>query len=141
MTKPTLKSFQKPALAALILLAMAWMPFALSAAGYGYNQPAPVPPAPDLKHESSILYGPPGSTWMVMDVFAPKIHANGKGIVFMASGGFFSGPKLLEAFRPTIQALAAKSGYTLFAVQHGSQPEDVVSGTILSLRAPFGSFA
>ena len=45
----------------------------------------------------------------------------------MASGGFFSGPKLLEAFKPTIQALAEMSGYTFFAVQHGPQPDFVVA--------------
>ena len=54
-----------------------------------------------------------------MDVFTPKANANGAAIVWVVSGGWFSGH---EAINPVAIDELLKRGYTVFAVVHGSQP-------------------
>src|SRR2546423_10432480 len=54
-----------------------------------------------------------------MDFFTPQ-KANGCGIVFMVSGGFFSSH---EAINPNFYKTFLDRGYTVFAVVHGSQPK------------------
>jgi acetyl esterase/lipase len=55
-----------------------------------------------------------------MDVFTPKEGANGLGVIWVVSGGWFSAH---EAVNPAIFAPLLKRGYTVFAVVHGSQPK------------------
>jgi acetyl esterase/lipase len=54
-----------------------------------------------------------------MDVFTPKKDANGKGLIFVVSGGFFSDKKMIN--NGFLKELLDR-GYTVFAVVHGSQP-------------------
>jgi acetyl esterase/lipase len=62
-----------------------------------------------------------------MDAFTPTRNARGQGILFLVSGGFMSNPQTLTFLTPLLQTLAERSGYTYFAVLHGSQPDFVVS--------------
>ena len=52
-------------------------------------------------------------------MITPKANANGVGLVFMVSGGFFSSHAAIQPvfFKPFLDR-----GYTVFAVVHGSQP-------------------
>src|SRR5207248_9841930 len=54
------------------------------------------------------------------DVFTPKANANGAGVIFCVSGGWFSDHNAIN-----INFLKGflKRGYTVFAVVHGSQPK------------------
>jgi len=55
-----------------------------------------------------------------MDVFTPKVKANGAGVIFCVSGGWFSSHDNVNpgSYQPFL-----KRGYTVFAVVHGSQPK------------------
>lgn len=68
-----------------------------------------------------VIYGRKYGLALTMDVFAPKDKekANGKGVIWCVSGGWFSakpgGVGLSKEF--------VDRGYTVFAVVHGSQPK------------------
>jgi len=69
--------------------------------------------------KTDVVYGRKDGMALTMDVFTPKKDANGAGVIWVVSGGWFSShgainPKFLETF--------TKRGYTVFAVVHGSQP-------------------
>jgi acetyl esterase/lipase len=71
--------------------------------------------------QDDVIYGRKYGTALTMDVFRPKQHANGLGVVFVISGGWFSSSDIddiVPAFRPLLGR-----GYTVFAVVHGSQPK------------------
>src|SRR5262249_9528526 len=66
-----------------------------------------------------VIYGRKYGLAMTMDVFTPKEKANGKGIIWCVSGGWFSA-------KPGGIGLAKEfvdRGYVVFAVVHGSQPK------------------
>jgi len=70
-----------------------------------------------------VIYGRKFGTALTLDVFQPA-KANGVGIVFMVSGGWFSSH---EAINPAFYRAFLERGYTVFAVVHGSQPKFTVS--------------
>src|SRR5581483_7956734 len=67
-----------------------------------------------------VIYGRKYGLAMTMDVFAPKEKANGRGIIFCVSGGWFSSK---ESINPGFVKEFLDRGYTVFAVVHGSQPK------------------
>ncbi len=69
---------------------------------------------------SDVIYGRKFGLSMTLDVFAPKVKANGVGIIFVVSGGWFSNPDNINA---AFFADCLDRGYTVFAVCHGSQPK------------------
>jgi acetyl esterase/lipase len=69
-----------------------------------------------------VVYGRKFGTALTMDVFQPA-HPNGKGILFMVSGGFFSSH---EGIVPAFYSALLDRGYTVFAVVHGSQPRFII---------------
>jgi acetyl esterase/lipase len=78
----------------------------------------------DLSYKrEEIIYGRKFGTALTMDVFSPKKDANGAGIVFVVSGGWYSDHNGINGAIPLyIQPLLDK-GYTVFAVVHGSNPK------------------
>src|SRR2546421_6686717 len=85
-----------------------------------------VPPGraaePDWARARDVIYGRKYGLALTMDVFTPK-QANGAGLVFVVSGGWFSDPRAINSVfvEPFL-----KRGYTVFAVVHGSQPKFTV---------------
>ena len=81
-----------------------------------------------------IVYGQRDDKPLVMDVFQPPNH-NGAGVILMVSGGWKSGP---GSIRPFLFAPFLRRGYTVFAVQHISQPEcligEIVDDVLRSVR-------
>src|SRR5262245_15321855 len=77
---------------------------------------------PEVKRERDIIYGRKYGLALTMDTFTPK-NANGLGVIFVVSGGWFSNPANIPA--PLFTELLAR-GYTVFAVVHGSQPKFTV---------------
>jgi acetyl esterase/lipase len=73
----------------------------------------------DFDRTRDVIYGRKFGTALTMDVFTPK-KANGLGLIFVVSGGWFSNT---EAINPVFAAPFASRGYTVFAVVHGSQPK------------------
>jgi acetyl esterase/lipase len=77
-------------------------------------------PAQEYTRKEDVIYGRKFGLAMTMDVFAPKEKANGLGIIFCVSGGWFSAKEAINAnfYKPFLAR-----GYTVFAVVHGSQPK------------------
>lgn len=81
---------------------------------------APPAAAQDFTRKEDVIYGRKFGLAMTMDVFTPKEKANGLGIIFCVSGGWFSAKESINAnfYKPFLNR-----GYTVFAVVHGSQPK------------------
>ncbi len=70
-----------------------------------------------------VIYARKFGTAFTMDVFSPKKDANGAGVIFVVSGGWFSDRGAINGnIGAFIQPLVDK-GYTVFAVMHGSSPK------------------
>lgn len=83
---------------------------------------APTALAADALYDrkEDVIYGRKYGTALTLDVFSPKAKGNGIGLIWVASGGWFSD----HAFaRPPGIDRFIKRGYTLFGVVHGSQPK------------------
>jgi acetyl esterase/lipase len=76
----------------------------------------------DFKRTEDIIYGRKFGTALTLDVIQPS-KPNGIGILWMVSGGWFSGH---DAVRPAVVAPLLARGYTVFAIVHGSQPKFTV---------------
>jgi acetyl esterase/lipase len=76
---------------------------------------------PAYSREADVIYGRKHGVALTLEVLKPKQNANGLGIIFAVSGGWFSGPPG-EQLNPIAVPLLA-NGYTVFAVVHGSQPK------------------
>jgi acetyl esterase/lipase len=77
-------------------------------------------PTANYTRTEDVIYGRKFGTALTMDVFTPaKDKANGKGIIWCVSGGWYSA-------KPGGVGLAKEfvdRGYVVFAVVHGSQPK------------------
>jgi acetyl esterase/lipase len=76
--------------------------------------------APTFTRTSDMIYGRKAGLALTMDVFTPKVKANGLGIIVAISGGWRSHP---AAIRPEMYGAFLERGYTVFAVIHGTQPK------------------
>jgi len=73
------------------------------------------------KRQQDVIYGRKYGTALTFDVYRPAGAANGLGVIFAVSGGWFSGHEPgghAARFNDLLQR-----GYTVFAVVHGSQPK------------------
>ena len=79
-----------------------------------------------------VVYGHKDGLALTMDLFAPS-DSNGRGVLFMVSGGWYSrhiAPERSQSrFRPLLDA-----GFTVFAVRHGSSPRYVIPEIIGDVR-------
>jgi acetyl esterase/lipase len=75
---------------------------------------------PSYDRKEDVIYGRKFGSALTMDVFTPRANANGAGVIFAVSGGWFSGHENINmGFLDEL----LKRGYTVFAVVHGSQPK------------------
>jgi acetyl esterase/lipase len=74
--------------------------------------------------QTDVIYGRKHGMALTMDVFTPKSDANGAAVIWVVSGGWFSGRNILTPELPfaPIKELVDR-GYTVFGVVHGSQPK------------------
>ena len=70
---------------------------------------------------ADVVYGHKLGMALTLDVFKPDGNANGAGILYMVSGGWISRWSPPERAVRRFQALL-DSGFTVFAVRHGSSP-------------------
>jgi len=96
-----------------------WLILLTTAAWAGW-QPAVTA---SYKHAEDVIYGRKFGTALTLDVFQPE-KTNGVGIIFLVSGGWFSGH---EHISPPKYEPFLDRGYTVFAVVHGSQPKFIVT--------------
>ena len=76
----------------------------------------------EFTRTEDVIYGRKLGVALTMDVLRPAT-ANGYGLVFMVSGGWYSSH---DAINPGYFAPFLERGYTVFAVVHGSQPKFTV---------------
>ena len=77
---------------------------------------------PSFSRTDGLVYGQRHGHALTIDVVRPA-NPNGLGVALMVSGGWKSGA---GSFRPWMMAPLLRSGYTVFAVFHISQPEATV---------------
>jgi acetyl esterase/lipase len=78
-----------------------------------------------------VIYGRTYGTALTMDVFTPKKDANGAGIIFVVSGGWYSSH---ESISPGLARPFLERGYTVFAVVHGSNPKFAIPEILQDLN-------
>jgi acetyl esterase/lipase len=90
--------------------------------------------------EADVVYGHKVGMALTYDVIRPEKDANGKGILFMVSGGWFSPWFPPEAVMgraglpsTTLKALVDR-GFTLFLVRHGSGEKFLVPDAVDDVR-------
>jgi acetyl esterase/lipase len=111
--------------------------FAVVLTLFAAGQPAPAPtsppkeekakaapetkpaPTPTYTRREDVIYGRKYGTALTLDVFTPKSDANGAGVIFAVSGGWYSDH---AAINVVYLKEFLRRGYTVFAVVHGSQP-------------------
>ncbi|NLX96768.1 MAG: alpha/beta hydrolase [Rhodopirellula sp.] len=79
-----------------------------------------------------VVYGHKDGMALTFDRFRPK-EANGAGVLFMVSGGWYSRWSPPEKFQGVIQTLLDR-GFTVFAVRHGSSPKYLVPEAVADVR-------
>jgi len=77
--------------------------------------------APNYTRQEDVIYARKYGTALTLDVFRPKEHVNGIGIIFVVSGGWFSGHAGDGAVGRFAHLL--DRGFTVFSVVHGSNPK------------------
>ncbi|MCY2947086.1 MAG: alpha/beta hydrolase, partial [Planctomycetota bacterium] len=79
-----------------------------------------VPPLPEgiASRERDIIYGRKYGLSLTMDRFTPT-KPNGKAVIWVVSGGWFSNP---DSINSGFVTPLCRAGYQVFAVCHGSQP-------------------
>ena len=86
---------------------------------------------PKFDRTEDVVYGRKYGMGLMMDIFTPTEKPNGKGVIFVVSGGWFS---VKEAIYPPMYAEFLKRGYVVFAVCHGSQPKFVIPDAVSDLQ-------
>jgi acetyl esterase/lipase len=80
-----------------------------------------------------VVYGHKHGMALTFDVYKPKQQANGTGILFIVSGGWYSRwrppEQSIDWFRPMLD-----KGFTVFAVRHGSSPKYAIPEIIEDVR-------
>ncbi|MHC4818509.1 MAG: alpha/beta hydrolase [Planctomycetota bacterium] len=86
---------------------------------------------PTFARQSDVIYGRKHGVALTMDIFRPRRAASGSAIVFVASGGWFSGKRMLW---PAWYRRLVRRGHTVFAVMHGSQPKYTIPEMIADIH-------
>ncbi|MBC7872391.1 MAG: alpha/beta hydrolase [Ferruginibacter sp.] len=71
--------------------------------------------------QEEFVYGRKDGTALTLVQIKPKVKPNGKAIIYVISGSWFSSYNGIEVSTAPAEQFLAK-GYTVFAVIHGSQP-------------------
>lgn len=95
--------------------------------------PSAVRAAPSFEVVPDVVYGHKDGMALTLDIVRPKQGANGAGVLFIVSGGWYSRyappEKFAVQFSPLLDA-----GFTLFFVRHGSSPRYVIPEIIDDVR-------
>lgn len=88
---------------------------------------------PTFTRKVDVVYGRKFGSALTLDVFTPKKDANGLGIVWVVSGGWFSSHDAISPEPPFVKPLLDR-GYTVFAVVHGSQPKFTIPEVLTDMN-------
>jgi len=88
---------------------------------------------PNVSITPDVVYGHKDGLAMTFDVFTPKENANGAAVLFMVSGGWYSGWSDPQQSWPMFAPLTSK-GFTVFAIRHGSSPRYGIPDAVADVR-------
>lgn len=83
--------------------------------------------------KTEIIYGRKDGMALTMLMLTPKEHTNGKAIISVVSGNWLSNYNMSSIWVNTSK-IYTNSGYTVFAVIHGSQPRYTIPDEIADLK-------
>lgn len=86
---------------------------------------------PAFDRKEDVIYRRKFGTALTMDVFTPRQKKNGKAVIMVVSGGWFSAH---EGIDPHWFNELLKRGYTVFAVVHGSQPRYTIPDVLQDMH-------
>ena len=86
---------------------------------------------PEYVLKEDVIYGRKWGTALTMDVYAPRENKNGRGVILVLSGGWFSAKGALGL--PFMREMLNR-GYTVFAVTHGSQPKYTIPEAVEDMQ-------
>ncbi|QDT07749.1 Acetylxylan esterase precursor [Rubripirellula lacrimiformis] len=89
--------------------------------------------ADDVIISPDVVYGHKLGLAMTCDAFTPQEDANGAAVLFMVSGGWYSGWSPPEQSQHMFRPLTDK-GFTVFAVRHGSSPRFTITEAVADVR-------
>lgn len=93
----------------------------------------PARSADDVKIVPDVVYGHKHGLALTFDVFTPKDDANGAGVLFMVSGGWYSRwvppAQAVNRFKPLLE-----QSFTVFSVRHGSSPKFKIPEVVADVR-------
>jgi len=86
---------------------------------------------PTPARQSDVIYGRKHGVALTMDIFRPRKDPSGAAVVFVVSGGWFSGKRMVWPlwYRPLV-----RRGHTVFAVMHGSQPKYTIPEMVADIH-------
>jgi acetyl esterase/lipase len=83
--------------------------------------------------KTEIIYGRKDGMALTMMMLKPAQKTNGKAIISVLNGNWVSSPRMMEMFLVRSN-LYLESGYTLFGVMVGSQPQYAIPDQIIDLK-------
>ncbi|QDS92146.1 Acetylxylan esterase precursor [Roseimaritima multifibrata] len=89
--------------------------------------------AQEVQITPDVVYGHKLGLAMTCDAFTPTENANGAAVLFMVSGGWYSGWTAPEQSQALFRPLTNK-GFTVFAVRHGSSPRFSIAEAVADVR-------
>jgi len=84
-----------------------------------------------FERKEDVVYGRKFGTALTMTYSLPRRRPTAAGLIFVVSGGWFSGH---EAINAGLVAPFLSRGYTVFAVVHGSQPKFTIPEVVADMR-------
>ncbi len=94
---------------------------------------AQVKPATDVDVIPDVVYGHKDGMALTFDVFKPKVHPNGAGVIFMVSGGWISPYVPPDQALPRYQELL-DAGFTVITLRHGGSPKYLIPEIVADVR-------
>lgn len=83
--------------------------------------------------QEEFIYGRKDGIALTLVWIKPKVKPNGKAIISVVSGSWFSSYNGVEMSTTSVEQYLAK-GYTVFAVVHGSQPRYAIPDAVSDLK-------
>ncbi len=83
--------------------------------------------------QEEFIYGRKDGVALTLVCIKPKVKPNGRAIISVVSGSWFSSYNGVEMSTTSVEQYLAK-GYTVFAVVHGSQPRYAIPDAVSDLK-------
>jgi acetyl esterase/lipase len=83
--------------------------------------------------QEEFVYGRKDGIGLTTVKISPKVKSNGKAIIYVVSGSWFSSYNGIE-INTTAMEQYLKKGYTMFAVMHGSQPRYAIPDAVSDIK-------